>query len=237
MIEGAIGVLGGVGPLATVYFMQRIIALTEASTDQEHVNLIVLQHSTIPDRTAFIVGRSDEDPLPVMIDDARSLQDVGVVAIAMPCNTAHRFHTELAACVDIPFLSIIDETIGLTRSRVPGLRRLGVLATDGTLSARTYHLACEAAGLECVVPDADVQEQVMDVIYAGVKAGVPVPRERFDALADHLRTKGAEAVVLGCTELSILGHDLGLAVDVVDSLDALALKVIEASGKSVKHDV
>ncbi|WP_051209291.1 aspartate/glutamate racemase family protein [Propionicicella superfundia] len=237
MIEQAIGVLGGVGPLATVYFMDRIVALTDAATDQEHVNLVVLQHATIPDRTAFIVGRSEADPLPVMLADARALEAVGVIAIAMPCNTAHRFHTELAASVRVPFLSIIDETIARARRRVPGLRRLGVLATDGTLFARTYHLACEAAGLECVVPAPETQAEVMDVIYNGVKAGVPVDRERFDALAGHLRDRGAEAVVLGCTELSILGHDLGLAPDVVDSLDALALRTIEVSGKSVKHDV
>lgn len=237
MIENAVGVLGGVGPMATVTFMQRVVALTEAATDQEHVNLLVSQHSTIPDRTAYLLGRSDEDPLPVMVADAQSLEAAGVRAIAMPCNTADHFHSELAASVSIPFLSIITETIGLAQRSHPGLRKLGILATDGTLFARTYQLACEERGIECVVPLSVYQTDVMDVIYNHVKAGRPVQRERFDGMVTHLLERDAEAVVLGCTELSILGHDLGIAPDVVDSLDALALKTIEVSGKSVKRDV
>jgi aspartate racemase len=236
MIEGAVGVLGGVGPLATVYFMQRVVALTQAATDQEHVNLIVFQHASIPDRTDFILGRSTDDPLPVMRADAVALQDAGAIAIAMPCNTAHRFHVELAESVRIPFLSIIDETIALARRTVPELSTVGVLATDGTLTAGTYDLACAAAGLGCVAPDPAVQADVMDVIYNGVKAGRPVERARYQALVDHLRSKGAQAVVLGCTELSILGHDLGIEPGVVDSLDALALRTIEASGRTVRTD-
>lgn len=234
MIENAGGVIGGVGPLATVYFMNRVIDFTEATTDQEHCNLIVLQHSTIPDRTAFLVGTGDDDPLPVMIDDARNLERAGARFIVMPCNTAHHFLSEVAASVQIPFISIVTEAMAAAEAKSPGLTHLGVLATDGTLLTETYKKACDERGITCVTPDADVQAEVMDVIYAGVKAGVPVPRERFDALTQHLRDKGAQVIILGCTELSVLGQDLGLDADVVDSLDALARRTVEMCGKPVR---
>lgn len=236
MIEHAAGVLGGVGPLATAYFMRRIIALTDAATDQQHLNLIVLNHATIPDRTAFLTGRSTENPLPVLLADARLLADLGVEVIAMPCNTASYFHAELAAAVPVPFLDIVGEAVTAAQQRIPGLQRLGVLATDGTIHAGTYERACAARGLDYLVPTPAVQAEVMGVIYDGVKAGVPVPRERYDALVQALRDQGAEAVVLGCTELSILGSDYGLAPDVVDSLDVLAARTILACGKNLRID-
>lgn len=234
MIERAAGVIGGVGPLATAYFMQRIIALTEAATDQEHLNLIVLNHATIPDRTAFLTGRSTEDPLPVLLDDAQTLAGLGVQVIAMPCNTASFFHSQLAESVPVPFLDIVAAAVSAAQRRVPGLQRLGVLATDGTIHAGTYARACAERGLEYLIPPPQTQSEVMDVIYNGVKAGVPVARERYDALVQGLRDQGAQAVVLGCTELSILGSDFGLAPDVVDSLDALAASTIVACGKQLR---
>lgn len=237
MIAEAVGVVGGLGPLATVYFMDRVVALTDATTDQEHVNLVVLQHSSIPDRTAFLAGVSHDNPLPVMLSDAMALESAGVRAIVMPCNTAHRFHAELSDSVSIPFPSIVDVALAAARRRRPGLSRVGVLATDGTVLARTYEVACERAGLEHLSPDDRVQAEAMDMIYNGVKAGAPVARARYDAIVEHLRARGAEAVVLGCTELSVLGHDFGLDPDVVDSLDALAVTTIELSGKPVKNDV
>ncbi len=237
MNADAIGVVGGLGPLATVYFLERVVALTDVDTDQEHVNLVVMQHASTPDRTAFVTGRSDESPLPTMLANALTLERLGVSAIVMPCNTAHYFHAELSRAVSIPFPSIVDVSVDRARTRRPSLTRLGLLATDGTVASGMYAEACQEAGIACVVPDADVQAEVMDVIYCGVKAGAHVDRERYDALLDHLRGKGAEAIVLGCTELSVLGHDFGLDPDVVDSLDALAFKTIELSGKPVTDGV
>lgn len=236
MIENAAGVLGGVGPLATAYFLRRVVDLTVASTDQEHLNMVVLNHATIPDRTAFLTGRSADNPLPVLIADARTLADLGVRVIAMPCNTAAYFHAELAAAVPVPVLDIVGGAVAAAQQRVPGLRRLGVLATDGTIHAGTYARACAERDIEYLVPPPDVQAEVMAVIYDGVKAGVPVPRERYEALLGAMRGQGAQAIVLGCTELSILGSDYGLAPDVVDSLDVLAANTIVACGKQLRTD-
>lgn len=226
-----VGILGGLGPMATVYFMQRILDLTDASRDQDHVDMLVWNHASIPDRTAYLVGDSTDSPGPWMAEDARQLERAGAKLIAVPCNTAQAFQDEVAAAVSIPVIDIVAETVAAARAAVPGLTTIGVLATDGTLRARTYHRAAERAGLSAVAPDEQVQKDVMSMIYDGVKAGVPVERERFDAAVAHLRDKGAGAVVLGCTELSILRTDLVVdEADVIDSLDALAARTVTLAG-------
>ncbi|MFC7486182.1 aspartate/glutamate racemase family protein [Knoellia sp. CPCC 206453] len=226
-----VGILGGVGPMATVYFMQRVLEMTDAGRDQDHVDMLVWNHASIPDRTAYIVGDSDESPGPVMAEDARQLERAGAKFIALPCNTAQAFQDEVAAAVDIPVIDIVAVTVQAAQAAVPGLTTLGILATDGTLRAETYHRAAEAAGLQPIVPDDVVQKDVMSMIYDGVKAGMPVERDRFDAAVAHLRAKGAGAIVLGCTELSILQTDLKVdEPDVVDSLDALAARTVVLAG-------
>jgi aspartate racemase len=226
-----VGILGGLGPMATVYFMQRILDLTDASRDQDHVDMLVWNHASIPDRTAYLVGDSTDSPGPVMAEDARQLERAGAKFLAVPCNTAQAFQDEVVAAVSIPVIDIVAETVAAAQAAVPGLTTIGVLATDGTLRARTYHRAAERAGLTAVAPDEQVQKDVMSMIYDGVKAGMPVERERFDAAVAHLRAQGAGAVVLGCTELSILRTDLSVDdTDVIDSLDALAARTVTMAG-------
>ncbi len=226
-----VGILGGVGPMATVYFMQRILDLTDAARDQDHVDMLVWNHASIPDRTAYLVGDSSDSPGPVMAEDARQLERAGARFIALPCNTAQAFIDEVQGAVGIPVIDIVAETVAAAQAAVPGLTTVGLLATDGTLRARTYHRAAEAAALEAVVPDEDVQKDVMAMIYDGVKAGMPVERARFDAAVAHLRAKGAGAVLLACTELSVLRTDLSVGeVDVIDSLDALAARTVVLAG-------
>ncbi|KGN34319.1 aspartate racemase [Knoellia sinensis KCTC 19936] len=228
-----VGILGGVGPMATVYFMQRILAMTDADRDQDHVDMLVWNHASIPDRTAYIVGDSDESPGPVMAEDARQLEAAGATFIAVPCNTARAFLDEVQAAVEIDVLDIVAETVTAAQTAVPDLTTIGILATDGTLRSRIYHDTAIERGLTPVEPDDVVQKDVMSMIYDGVKAGMPVERERFDAAVAHLRARGAQAIVLGCTELSILQTDLKVEdPDVVDSLDALAAQtVIRAGGR------
>ena len=229
-----VGVVGGLGPAATVYFMRRMVELTDATRDQDHVDLLVWQHGSTPDRTAFLRGEG-ESPEPALVGNARALEAAGARFIAMPCNTGVAWVGPMRAAVSVEVLSIVDETVAAAVAARPGLRRLGLLATDGTHLAGTYAQAARAAGLELVVPDAEVQRHVMSVIYDGVKAGRPVSRERFDALVDHLRGKGAEVVALGCTELSVLHGDLGVDDPVViDSVDALARTVIRRAGAPLR---
>lgn len=231
-----VGVVGGVGPLATTYYLEKIIRLTHAERDQDHVDLVVMQHSSIPDRTAFILGESTEDPGPVLAADARQLEGIGVDFITMPCNTAHYFVQQVIDSVEIPVVSIVHETVEQVRRTHPGAQTVGILATSGTLAAKVYQDALEPLGLSSVVPDAAHQAVVTSLIYDDVKAGRQIDLGRFTTVVDHLVEQGAEAVILGCTELSVIADDFQLLENplYVDSLDVLARVTIERSGHQLK---
>lgn len=228
----AVGVIGGVGPMATVYFMQRVIEMTKASNDQEHINMLVLNDCDIPDRTAFITKQSPDNPLPVMVEDAKRLEAAGCEFVVIPCNTAHYFYDELQQAVNIPVVNIVEETIRYAKERIPNLKKIGIMATTGTIVTGTYQKSAERAGLEPIIPSEEEQAALMRIIYDGVKAGKSVPRADFDAVASGLRARGAQCLVLGCTELSVLKRDLPINdPDVLDSIDVLASETVRRSGK------
>jgi aspartate racemase len=232
-----VGVIGGVGPQATAYFLDMVVRLTVAERDQDHLDMVVLNHARIPDRTAFILGTSPENPGPVMAEDARRLERFGVTFLVLPCNTAHHFTDEIAAAVRVPLVNIVEETVAEARDRVPDLRRIGVLATSGTARAGVYQRAAAAVGVECVLPDDDDQAEVMRIIYEQVKAGLPADLAAFQGVVDRLRERGAQVVVLGCTELSVVAADHDLLVTdrtLVDSLEVLARRTIERAGHTVR---
>ncbi len=231
-MKQAVGVIGGVGPMATVYYMQRVIEMTKAGCDQEHINMLVFNDCDIPDRTAFITEKSPDNPLPVMVEDAKRLEAAGCEFVVIPCNTAHYFYDELEQAVEIPVVNIVEETIRYAKARVQDLSCVGIMATTGTIVTGTYQKYAERAGLSFAVPDEDEQDLLMQIIYDGVKAGRPVPRADFDRVANHLRAKGAQCLILGCTELSVLKRDLPINdPDVLDSIDVLASETVRRSGK------
>lgn len=231
-MKQAVGVIGGVGPMATVYYMQRVIEMTKAGCDQEHINMLVFNDCDIPDRTAFITEKSPDNPLPVMVKDAKRLEAAGCEFVVIPCNTAHYFYDELEQAVEIPVVNIVEETIRYAKARVQDLSCVGIMATTGTIVTGTYQKYAERAGLSFAVPDEDEQDLLMQIIYDGVKAGKPVPRADFDRVANHLRAKGAQCLILGCTELSVLKRDLPINdPDVLDSIDVLASETVRRSGK------
>lgn len=226
-----VGVIGGVGPAATVCFLDLVVRHTAAERDQDHLDLVVLQHASIPDRTAYILGRSADDPGPVMAADARRLERLGVGFVVVPCNTAHHFTDEVAAAVGVPVLSIVDETADEVVQR-GDVARVGVLATSGTLAASVYQRAFAARGVEALVPDDAEQDVVMRIIYEQVKAGRPADVAALHGVADALQARGADVVVLGCTELSVVAaaHDLLADARYVDSLDVLARRTVQRAG-------
>ena len=232
-----VGVIGGVGPQATAYFLDMVVRLTAAERDQDHLDMVVLDHATIPDRTAYILGRSTENPGPVMAEDARRLAAFGVDLLVLPCNTAHHFTQEIEEAVDVPLVNIVAETVAEVGTRVGDGTAVGLLATSGTVHAGVYQRAIEAAGGRTVLPDERGQALLMRIIYDQVKAGRPVDVEEFGSLVAGLRAQGARAVVLGCTELSVVAADHDLLArdpDLVDSLDVLARRTIERAGGTVR---
>ena len=216
-------------------FLDKVVRLTAADRDQDHVDLVVLQHSSIPDRTAFILGRSDENPGPVMAADARLLSGLGVGFIAVPCNTAHHFTAEVEAAASVPVLSIVDETIDEVVRR-GGVDTIGLLATSGTSAAGVYQEAAAARGLAVVEPDEADQAAVMAVIYDQVKAGLPGDAAVLLRVGDRLLARGAQMVVLGCTELSVVADADDLLADprYVDSLDVLARRTVVRAGHRLR---
>ena len=242
-MKNSVGIIGGVGPMATVYFMNLIIDMTEASKDQDHINMLVANHATIPDRTDYILGKGEDSPADYMIEDGLMLQNAGCEFLVIPCNTAHFFYKEITAAVGLPVLNIVEETVKLAKKRGTDagrdIKTIGIMATEGTISTGTYRTYGEPFGVDIVVPDREYQEKVNSIIYDKVKAGFPVSRDEMMLVIDHLRSKGAQAVIMGCTELSIAYRDLDIGKlneDVVDSLEALAGATVLRCGKEIRQE-
>ena len=153
MKEKVLGVLGGVGPLATIYFADLVIKMTDAKTDQEHIAMVILNHASIPDRTEYILDNTKPNPLPVMVADAKRLQNDGCDYIVIPCNTAHYFFDEIQKSVDVPIINILEETVSYAERTVPNLKCLGILATKGTIISGAYQkISSKNTGLTTVCP-------------------------------------------------------------------------------------
>ena len=232
-----LGVLGGLGPLATVYFMDLLVKMTDANKDQEHIPALVMNDAEIPDRTAYILGNSDESPLPKMKEDASLLERCGCDYIVIPCNTAHYFYDEVQSAVQVPIINILDETVRYAAAQGPDIHKVGVLATEGTIESGSYKKYIEKYGLEEVRPDEHDTESLMNIIYDQVKAGREVDMMEFNRIIMNLAKRGSDVVVLGCTELSIINRDYGLTKTnryIVDSMEVLARASIEKCGKKVR---
>lgn len=226
-----LGVIGGVGPLSTAYFMEVLINKTDVKTDQEHIDMIVLNDCKIPDRTAYILDNSKENPVIIMQEDAKKLQKYGCDLIVTPCNTAHYFIDELQSVVDIPIINMIEETaLELKKQKV---NRVGIMATTGTINTNLFQKALEKFGIEPVIPNDENQENVMSIIYDQVKAGKPIDLNKFKAVVGELRLDGCERIILGCTELSVLKKEYSLNDFYVDSLEVLAEVAIIKCDKPV----
>lgn len=217
------GVIGGLGPAATIDFMARVHALTPAATDQEHLRLIVDQNPRVPDRqAATLVG--GPSPGPALAATAAGLERAGADFIVMPCNAAHAFAADIVAAISIPFVSIIDATL---EALPAGASNVGILETPACRETGLYHRALSAAGVSSVPLETASCDELMRIAYA-VKQGDHGDAERLAAraLAGKLVSSGADAIIIGCTEIPlVLGAD-DASVPLVSSTDALALKTI-----------
>ncbi len=235
--EKLVGVIGGLGPMATVYFQEMVLEMTSATQDQDHVNMLVSNHASIPDRTAYLLQKSDESPAPKMIADAQMLAQAGCSFLVVPCNTAHAFYSSIQQEVSIPLLNIVEETVLACAQK--SMQTIGLLATEGTVFADLYGQMCRKHGLSCTYPDEATQGMVTAVIYDRIKAGLPASVEELTNLYDRMRNMGCDGIVLGCTELPVAHRDLGLQAsnpDVIDSLEVLARRTIERAGKQVRPE-
>lgn len=211
--EGAfrLGIVGGLGPAATVDFIGKLIRFTPAQRDQDHLRLIVEHNPRIPDRSAHLLGVGDEDPALALYAACRRLEQGGAAAIVIPCNTAHAFAARLQPRLAIPIVNMLTETAS-DIVRVHGRQaRVGLLGTDATIATRVYHDAAAAVGLALMTPDAAHQALVMQAIFGPDGVKTRGPNEAAAAMLDraigHLAAQGAEVAILGCTELPLLAQE------------------------------
>ena len=209
-----IGVVGGMGPWATLDFFEKVLRATPVRRDQEHLRLIIDNNPKIPDRGPAILG-DGEDPTPALVATARNVEAAGADLIVIPCNTAHYFFQEIQAAVRVPVVHIMQEVAGAASRRFPRIGRVGLLATRATVATGLYQDAFRPLGAAVVVPDQSGQEVIDRLIYAIKAQGVDdALRSAGVAVGRGLNRAGAEAMILGCTELPlVLGEDtLGLPI-------------------------
>ena len=229
-----VGVMGGLGPMATVYFYDMIVRLTDANRDQEHIDMVVVNRATTPDRTDYIIGKSTNSPSDVLKKDAKRLESFGTDFLVITCNTAHYFYDEIRNSVDIPVLNIIEETVKYAKNQ--GHKKLGILATTGNINTKLYQNMCQKHGIEFMILDENRQANIMSIIYDDIKSGKPADMNKFNSIVDYLKNNDCDGAILGCTELSILKNDNNLDNEFyIDSLEVLAVKTIENCGKKVKR--
>ncbi len=229
MTDKVLGVLGGMGPLASAHFMVRLTMLTPAERDQDHIPTVLWSDPRIPDRIAGLKG-TGPDPLPWLLHGINGLRQAGCGAIVIPCNTAHAWIDRMAEAAEVPILHIVEAAAADLRRLGPGRGTIGVMGTVPTLAMRLYQDRLESAGWDCIQPTAQEMERLVLPAIGMVK--VNRLAEAYLPLVEAvnlLASRGATAVVLGCTELPLAaqaGPSSALLVPVVDSIDALARAAI-----------
>ena len=232
MSKKVLGVIGGMGPLATADLYRKIAEHTDAACDQDHPRAVIDSNTDIPDRTAALL-RGGADPVPELVKSAKRLIAAGAEVLLIPCNTAHCFYDAVAAAAGVPVLHMIALTRDALRAR--GVKTAGLLATDGAVESGIYQDTFSGSGIALLTPDAADQAAVMDIVYNGVKAGDSAHDvTAFRRACEHLLARGAETLILGCTELPPVFELYRLDYPHTDPTLELALGAIRAAGCKIK---
>jgi aspartate racemase len=226
--EKIVGILGGMGPEATVDLMQRIIRLTPALDDADHIRCIVDNNPKVPSRIKAIIEGGGEDPGPCMADMGRRLESWGADFLVIACNTAHYYYDVVQQAVNIPVINLIDLVAGYVKDNFPNHRKIGMLASPAVAMTGLYTQRFSRLGIEDVWPDPDHQASLLSIIKAIKKGdtGSPV-RDDYKRVAENLMQKGAEISLIACTELSALGGDLPLPS--LDAAEILAIEIVQVA--------
>lgn len=227
-----LGIIGGMGPMATADLFIKIIEMTDADCDGGHLHILIDNNTDIPDRTQSILSGSDA-PLRFMAESAERLMAQGADILVIPCHTAHYYYDALQRLCRVPILNMLGVLAQAARSA--GYRQLGLLATDGVVQSGTYDSAFHGTGIELIYPDPEGQEALMRLIYRQVKAGKPTDVSALDPCLDGMASRGAEAFILGCTELPLVFSDRP-GRRFIDPTLLLAKAAIKAVGGSIKPE-
>lgn len=233
-MKKTIGVIGGMGPLATVKLFEKIVLKTDAKTDQEHLHILIDNNTLIADRTSYILNGEQENPLDELIISAKKLQSMGADFLIMPCNTAHYFVEDIRKGLQIPLLNMLEETARYIIENYDGTKRLGLLATEGTYSSKVYNKLFEQYGLEIIVPSKKYREELMNLIYGIKKGTYDLDLNIFYEIAEEFKEQDVNLSIIGCTELSFANEYYKLKGNFVDAMDVIVRKSIEYAGAKIK---
>ena len=223
-----LGIIGGLGPMATAYFLRLVVEMTDAKTDQEHIEVLLHSKPQIPDRTRYILGLSEENPMPELLAVGKSLTAQGAEVIAIPCITAHFFQKQLEKEIGCQIIHAIEETGKYLNQEQ--ISHVGIMATAGTIESKLFQEILEKYRITCSIPDQEGQDKVMHIIYEDVKAGKPIEMELFQEVSKALFKEGAQVILLGCTELSMAKRDHVLSAGYLDVMEVLARAAVLKCG-------
>lgn len=223
-----LGVIGGMGPLATVSFYERVVLNTLAKCDNEHIDMVVLSHASMPDRTKCIIENRGGEFLEVIKKDFKILEDIGVEAVAIPCNTSHYFFDEFKKFTGLRIINMIEETILEVKKR--GIEKIAVFGTLGTLNSKVYEKYANQHGLLVKEVSPEDKQAVMDIIYDIKETNCLDGRRFVDILSRYCDDETVG--IIACTELSLL--DIPEDINTIDALNVLVKRSIELSGAVVK---
>lgn len=230
-MKKTVGVLGGMGPEATMSFFKRVIELTVASSDQAHIPMLIDNNVLIPDRTAYLLGEG-ENPLMHILKSAMKLEMMGADLIVMPCNTAHYFYDDITKFVKTPFINMIDGVARHIKQNY-NATKVGLLATGGTYSSEIYSNIFKKYDISIVTPCGEVMKELMSIISEIKKGNKAECCKDLKKIVLDLKEQGVEIVILGCTELSLLYGNLTedeqiqkANINLIDPMDILARKVV-----------
>lgn len=223
--EAVAGVIGGMGPEATVELMRRVIAATPARDDAGHIHLLVDNNPKVPSRIKALIEGTGEDPAPTLIDMARRLESAGADFLVIPCNTAHYYWRQVAQAVDVPVWHIVKLTLRRAATSVGTPMSVGMLASPALRRVRLYEAHCAAYGASLIYPE---DEETLLTLIRAVKAGRFGDAEsaQLNSAASRLVDAGADVLVLGCTEFSLVAKRLAVTTPVIDSLQVLAEEIV-----------
>lgn len=224
MKENKLGIIGGMGPEATVNFYNRIVKHTKANKDQDHIDMVILNHASLMDRTYAIKNNKKSEFLNQISEDIKILEYVGVNNIAIPCNTCHTFLEDIQKMTKIPIINMIEETC----KNIDNGLKIGLMATEGTISSNLYQKWFNKFNINYYLPESRIQDKIMEIIYNDAKANGIYDNNKFEMVLKYfINQNNCDLVILGCTELSQFKNDFNEKT--IDPMDHLVRASIERS--------
>lgn len=222
-----LGIIGGMGPAATIDLYKKIVEQTPAEKDQDHIHVIIDSYPQIEDRTSYIL-HGGKSPAPKLIESAKRLEAAGADALIMPCNTAHYFAKDIEKAVYIPLIHIVKCSAEAIKKKYPYVRKIGLIATTGTIKAGVYGDILKNYDLETITLNEELENNIMDCIYKGVKAGKTEEYSKlFQKCVDDIASLGAELLIAGCTEIPLLMPYVKTNLPVIDATYELASAAVK----------